>query len=253
MSITPEGGWGEETPRQDTPQRPDSIQPAPTILPAQTTYMPRSSYLICKVCDRGSLSPKKVFHMSGPVVAIGYILLIPSILGIVFSAIMLVGINSMPGHLPRTETSEFGRPVQNTFDGEFRKSCARSVRQKNSETGYEASQQQIEQYCECALSAYKETSSETEAAQTCLQRSRDGALQKQSTDDVDAFYSDVAATPPASTTSDDLVATGVRFAGSGIAIAMGIASFVGGLLGWLLVMRKRVLKCNVCGAVVNAS
>ena len=40
---------------------------------------------------------------------------------------------------------------------------------------------------------------------------------------------------------------------AGIVIAIGIACFVGGLLGWLLVMKKRVLQCPVCGAVVNAS
>jgi hypothetical protein len=32
-----------------------------------------------------------------------------------------------------------------------------------------------------------------------------------------------------------------------------IASLVGGLLGWLLVMKKRVLQCSTCRAVVNAS
>jgi hypothetical protein len=32
-----------------------------------------------------------------------------------------------------------------------------------------------------------------------------------------------------------------------------VMSFVGGLLGWLLVMRKRVLQCAGCGAVVAAS
>jgi hypothetical protein len=41
--------------------------------------------------------------------------------------------------------------------------------------------------------------------------------------------------------------------GGGFAVVMGIASFVGGLLGWLLVMRKKVLQCSVCSAVVNAS
>ena len=39
----------------------------------------------------------------------------------------------------------------------------------------------------------------------------------------------------------------------GIAIFMGLVSFVGGLLGWLLVMKKQVLECNTCKAVVNAS
>ncbi len=45
---------------------------------------------------------------------------------------------------------------------------------------------------------------------------------------------------------------GILF-GGGFAIVLGIASFVGGLLGWLLVMRKRVLQCSVCRAIVNAS
>ncbi|MGH9583086.1 MAG: hypothetical protein ACRD4O_09150 [Bryobacteraceae bacterium] len=41
--------------------------------------------------------------------------------------------------------------------------------------------------------------------------------------------------------------------GSEFAIVLGIGSFVGGLLGWLLVMRKRVLQCSLCRAVINAS
>jgi len=32
-----------------------------------------------------------------------------------------------------------------------------------------------------------------------------------------------------------------------------VAAFVAGLLGWLLIMRKRVLQCPHCGAVVPAS
>jgi hypothetical protein len=32
-----------------------------------------------------------------------------------------------------------------------------------------------------------------------------------------------------------------------------VVSFVGGLLGWLLIMRKRVLQCDRCGAIVPAS
>ena len=77
QSIMPEGGW-IDPPQQDTQQKPDSIQ---RVYPAQTTYLPRKSYLICKVCDSGTLTLKTVFRMSGPAVAIGFILLIPSILG----------------------------------------------------------------------------------------------------------------------------------------------------------------------------
>lgn len=39
----------------------------------------------------------------------------------------------------------------------------------------------------------------------------------------------------------------------GIFIMFGVASLVGGLLGWLLVMKKDILKCSHCGAVVAAS
>src|SRR5665213_332821 len=48
--------------------------------------------LICRVCQRGTLVNKKVYRMSTPVVAIGFIFLIPSVLGILFSAIMFLGI-----------------------------------------------------------------------------------------------------------------------------------------------------------------
>jgi len=48
-------------------------------------------------------------------------------------------------------------------------------------------------------------------------------------------------------------------AGAGVAIAGGfslvviVMSFVGGLLGWLLVMKKKVLQCTTCETVIAAS
>jgi len=39
----------------------------------------------------------------------------------------------------------------------------------------------------------------------------------------------------------------------GLSLGFGIACFVSGLLGWLLIMKKRVLQCAVCGAVIGAS
>ena len=41
--------------------------------------------------------------------------------------------------------------------------------------------------------------------------------------------------------------------GGGFSVMIMIGSFVGGLLGWLLIMRKTVLQCFRCGAVVAAS
>jgi len=101
----------------------------------------------CKVCDKGSLVPRKKHRLSGPVVVIGYILLIPSILGIIISAMSLFFVSSS------------ARP------------------------GSEA-------------------------------------------------------------------ATGLA---GGFFIFLGIAFFVGGLLGWLLIMKKSILQCTVCGAVINAA
>lgn len=40
---------------------------------------------------------------------------------------------------------------------------------------------------------------------------------------------------------------------SGIAFFFAVAFFVSGLLGWLLVMKKKVLACTHCSAVVPAS
>jgi hypothetical protein len=173
--------------------------------------------------------------MSGPVVAIGFILLIPSILGILFSAFMFLGVNARTGDESAASTRESSRPVQSDFDANFRRSCAKSVKQKNQEVGYYASQQLIEQYCECALSAFKETASETTL--------------EQPSQEVDAFYSGETSHRTPDGDGENLF----RVLGSGFAVALGIASFVGGLLGWLLVMRKSVLQCNVCGAVINAS
>lgn len=246
MSITPTGGWG------GTPRRDDS--PASVggwTRGSQPSSMPRSSYLTCKICDSGTLRSKTVFRMSGPVVAIGFILLVPSILGVAFSALTLLGFNSvLTGVESGTNASEsIGRPVQSDFDASFRKSCAMSLRQKSQEAGYYPSQQTVEGVCECSLASFKETGSMTIASNTCADKLTDGTLEPLSPN-VDAFYS---SDTPRRASVAPIASLGARVIGSGFLIAIGIASFVGGLLGWLLVMRKRVLQCDVCGAVVNAS
>ena len=48
------------------------------------------AYPTCKICDRGTLTPRKIRRLSGPAVAIGYILLIPSIIGIASYAILFI-------------------------------------------------------------------------------------------------------------------------------------------------------------------
>ena len=55
--------------------------------------------------------------------------------------------------------------------------------------------------------------------------------------------------------SPEAVAVGGVFAvfvtAFGVVIFVGF--FVGGLLGWLLVMKKTVLRCNVCGMTIDAA
>jgi len=112
------------------------------------------AYPTCKICDRGTLMPRKIRRLSGPAVAIAYILLIPSILGMAACAILLI-VSLLAGVAGAAHGSAFA----------------------------------------------------------------------------------------------------TAFAGIG-AIAfvyIGILSFVFGLVGWLLIMKKHILQCVYCGAVVDAA
>jgi hypothetical protein len=187
--------------------------------------------------------------MSGPAVAIGFILLIPSVLGMLFSALLFFGVIASTGGKSGANANESSHMFQSAFDASFRQSCARNFKRTYGQaSGESAPQSLVEQYCECALSVYKETGSNAMAAQTCTQEATDGTLNTPS-QDVDALYTNTSSHQNPDAAGVNLF----RFLGSVSAVALGIASFVGGLLGWLLVMRKRVLQCNLCGAVVNAS
>ncbi len=234
MTIVPEGGWEDLSPREEK----GAPQPV-------TGYSPAPSYLRCKVCDCGTLTAKKVFRLSGPAVAIGYILLIPSVLGIAFCALMLIAVNV------GTITLESGRPLQSTFDARFRRNCASGFRSSYFQaSGLPASQTMVEGVCECALGTYKETGSEKMSIETCAQRALDGAL-GQVGPGVNALYS--GSVPHVNDKGPGRFLLLLDGFTSWSFIALGIVFFVGGLLGWLLVMKKRVLQCDICGAVVNAS
>jgi hypothetical protein len=112
------------------------------------------AYPTCKICDRGTLMPKEMRRLSGPAVAIGYILLIPSILGMAACAILLV-VSLLAG----VASAAHGSPFATAFAG----------------------------------------------------------------------------------------------IGTLVFVYIGICCFVFGLLGWLLIMKKHVLQCVYCGAVVDAA
>lgn len=164
----------------------------------------------CKVCDRGVLARKKIHRMSGPVVAIGYILLIPSVLGVLLSIGAFLTMSVVSG----------------TSSNQTRRSAIAEMRQ------HYVPEQVIQQVV---------ANPDMDISQFILR------------DDMSmATYSWLKDADQK--LKDDEEATGAGMVvGGGIFIAIGILCFVSGLLGWLLVMKKRVLQCSSCQAVVNAS
>jgi len=244
MSIMPEGGWADP-PNREVKRRPDSPPRVQNAVPERPRF--RSGIPICKICDSGTLRLKEVRRLSGPAVAIGFILLIPSVLGMLSCAAMLLAFNTSVGTALGINTNASRQPSQSAFDANFRQSCARSTRLRSQEEGRLPSQQQIEEYCECALSSYKESGSVGETAESCTQKVNEGTLDSPGRD-VDALYSGTV-----SNVRQDAPLAAVSVLGNAFFIGWGVAFFVSGLLGWLLLMKKRVLQCDVCGAVVNAS
>ena len=142
--------------------------------------------------------------MSGPVVAIGFILLISSILGMLFGVLMLFATGAASSQTSRS--------------GEIR---ARLVAQQIPEpiisevaTGKTVSDAEL-------VSLTSEQRAAVHDAQLSASAQKVGA------------------------------GAGTVIAG-GFSLFVIIMSFVVGLLGWLLIMRKRVLQCALCAAVVPA-
>jgi hypothetical protein len=161
----------------------------------------------CQVCGQGTLLKKKKFRMSGPVVFIGYLFLIPSILGILFGILMLVGTGAATGDIVQENKQQYiqelrsGGVPQNLID----KAVAGEV---------------ITEADKAPLS--KEQRQKLSAAQLNYTAGQAGT------------------------------GAGVALAG-GMSLAMIFGSLVGGLIGWLLIMKKKVLQCTHCSAVVSAS
>lgn len=161
----------------------------------------------CQTCGQGSLTKKKKYRMSMPVVVIGYLLLIPCIIG------MLVGIVGLFGT---------GAAVSEVAEGINQDSRAK----------LEAAQiptAVIDDIADDGTVSDSDISGLTTAQKTVVS---DAALER----------------------GAQLVGAGLGAAATGgISIAAIIFSFIGGLLGWLLIMKKKVLQCNSCSAIVSAS
>ncbi len=238
MSIIFAGRWDDphSPPVSDAPRQPLNAN-APR-LPATG-----SSFIRCEECDRGILSRRTAYRLNGPLVVIGFLLLIPSFLGILSCACMLFGLNA------DIVSSESAQSRQTTADATFRSDCARDVRQSVLAGGLEPSQVLTEEYCECALATFKETKSEKLAAKECGVRAQAGTLGAPA-QEVDVLYAGDDAEGTKSAARPQFLLGSVS---SALIVCLGIAFFVGGLLGWLLIRKKQALYCSACDAVVNAS
>jgi hypothetical protein len=195
-------------------------------------------------------------------VVIGYILLIPSVLGMILSALTFFGVFAVSGI--KTRDNSYARiasigSAQDEFDIGFRRSCVSSAqRSYRQRTGSSAPLPVIEQVCECTLTDVKAGIQPGLASQGCLDQFVKGTLEP-ITPEVQTMYSDALAPRTRATSTrhqrqDTDVAKGLfRIIGGSFALFWLVAFFVSGLIGWLLVMKKRVLQCRFCGAVVNAS
>jgi hypothetical protein len=181
--------------------------------------------IMCKVCDRGTLVRKKQFRMSGPVVVIGFILLIPSVLGIFVSGLILLGVIFTAGSESDSARNEAMESMRNHSIPE---PIISAVLAGNDQEAEKLMDEWPQEPIEIGGRIIKTVGLPE------VQRSWVRSAQKK--------------------IRGASVESGIgAIIGSGSAVAIGIACFVGGLLGWLLVMRKHVLQCSVCGAVINAS
>ena len=163
--------------------------------------------IACATCGRGGLVRKKKYRLSGPSIVIGYILLIPSIIGMLVSFLMFIGTG--------IAATDAKKSLENR-----NKTTLEQARVPSQIVQKVIGLETVEQ------SELASLSSEQRRAVTHAQASMSGGT---------------AGT-----------AIGGVFAG-GVSVCTGVAFFIFGLLGWLLVMRKWVLQCDQCGATVAAS
>lgn len=161
---------------------------------------------VCKVCGQGTLQKKKKFRMSGPVVAIGFLFLIPSVIGMLFGGLLLFA------------TGSAATQVGSGIKVQIKQSLIAAGLPES--TAEKAANHQL----------------------TSAEKSGLTAEQKKAVEDADLSY------------KAQTVGAGAGTAiGGGIALFFIACSFGGGLLGWILIMRKKVLQCVRCEAVVAAS
>ncbi|TWU39981.1 hypothetical protein Q31b_32970 [Novipirellula aureliae] len=162
----------------------------------------------CKTCDGGTMYATKMHRLSGPAVFIGYLILIPSVLGVLLG--MGIGVLGVIGSAAVPSASKAVATETLTESGIDANLAERIV---------------------------------------SLQISVDDPEIESLSDELQ-----VIVTKARREVISGTAATGVGFvAFGGGAICFSVFCFMNGLIGWLLTMKKKVLQCSACRAIVDAS
>jgi hypothetical protein len=167
----------------------------------------------CQICGQGVMTRKRVFRMSGPAVVIGFILLVPSILGILFGGLTFLAAAIGSANADKNVSSAELESIRSSLAAQH------------------VPDDIIADVC-----------AEKPVSETRLSLARLNSTQQLAVHAAELKLSTAKAAPALT-----------ACCGGGFSVIIMIGSFVGGLLGWLLIMRKTVLQCFRCGAVVAAS
>lgn len=180
----------------------------------------------CKVCDGGQMTQTKISRMSTPVIVIGYILLIPSVLFVLLfggcTILGSIGSGSAVAQAAEEVTMLHDEAVVILTDVGYSDGEAETILANESDVYGDI-------YGVVDDSKYTEVQSNAITS----------ALAKESESMMTAAGAGI----------------GTAAAGFGaiIGIILTIGAFVSGLVGWLLIMKKKVLKCGSCSAIVDAA
>lgn len=165
--------------------------------------MSKKPTITCQTCNQGTMKPRKKYRLSGPVVAIGYIFLIPSILGMLIGALTMFSSGAVGSEMSKENEATYTRELKAAGLSDTQITAAHA----NTLTPDTLTTAQYQAYTDARLN-HSGASLGTNAG-TAL--------------------------------------------GGAMGFGMIIFFFCGGLLGYLLVMKKKVLQCTSCEAVIATS
>jgi hypothetical protein len=175
--------------------------------------------------------------MSAPVVFIGFILLIPTALGLLFSFFLFMETVNTAGNNDANKALANKRVRTEAIEEMRRASVPEDIINTAVKSVDDAGNTVDQEHDLAEITAWGSSDPRP------TQFQRDAVINAVKTLDA------LATKEKAATRVDNAMTGGLGL----VAICIGIGSIVVGLLGWLLVMKKRVLQCGTCGAVVNAS